>query len=100
MAWADPLHASFTNAFAERRGLIEAADVTIELDEQAVGCPLESSVGCSTRSITSTCPHLFVTPLLERSGDPNVRVSRRKDGREYRDVTPLSWGDGSKNRIG
>jgi ankyrin repeat protein len=31
--------------------------------------------------------------LLERSADPNVRVSLRKDGREYRDVTPLSWGE-------
>jgi ankyrin repeat protein len=31
--------------------------------------------------------------LLERSAEPNVRVSLRKDGREYRDVTPLSWGE-------
>jgi hypothetical protein len=31
--------------------------------------------------------------LLERGADPNVRVSLRKDGHDYRDVTPLSWGE-------
>jgi len=31
--------------------------------------------------------------LLERGADPNVRASLRKDGRDYRDVTPLAWGE-------
>jgi ankyrin repeat protein len=31
--------------------------------------------------------------LLERGAQPNVRVSLRKDGHDYRDVTPLSWGE-------
>ena len=30
--------------------------------------------------------------LLEHGADPNARASLRKDGNEYRDVTPLSWG--------
>jgi hypothetical protein len=31
--------------------------------------------------------------LLDRGADPNIRASLRKDGHEYRDVTPLSWGE-------
>jgi hypothetical protein len=31
--------------------------------------------------------------LLDRGADPNARASLRKDGFEYRDVTPLSWGE-------
>jgi len=30
--------------------------------------------------------------LLDHGADPNVRASLRKDGREYRDVTPIAWG--------
>jgi hypothetical protein len=31
--------------------------------------------------------------LLDRGADPNARASLRKDEFEYRDVTPLSWGE-------
>jgi hypothetical protein len=31
--------------------------------------------------------------LLDRDANPNARASLRKDGREYRDVTLLSWGE-------
>ena len=31
--------------------------------------------------------------LLEHGADPNARASLRKDGREYRDVTPIAWGE-------
>jgi hypothetical protein len=31
--------------------------------------------------------------LLDRGADPNVRASLRKDGHEYRDVTPIAWGE-------
>jgi ankyrin repeat protein len=30
--------------------------------------------------------------LLQHGANPNARASLRKDGREYRDVTPISWG--------
>jgi hypothetical protein len=30
--------------------------------------------------------------LVDHGADPNARASLRKDGREYRDVTPMSWG--------
>lgn len=35
----------------------------------------------------------FAKVLLDRGADPNARASLRKDGREYRDVTPLAWGE-------
>jgi hypothetical protein len=30
--------------------------------------------------------------LFEHGADPNARASLRKDGHEYRDVTPIAWG--------
>jgi hypothetical protein len=31
--------------------------------------------------------------LLDHGADPNARASLRKDGREFRDVTPIAWGE-------
>ena len=31
--------------------------------------------------------------LLDHGADPNARASLRKDAREYRDVTPIAWGE-------
>jgi hypothetical protein len=31
--------------------------------------------------------------LLDHDGDPNAIASLRKDGHEYRDVTPIAWGE-------
>jgi hypothetical protein len=35
----------------------------------------------------------FAQVLLDRGADPNARASLRKDGHEYRDVTPIAWGE-------
>jgi hypothetical protein len=35
----------------------------------------------------------FAQVLLDRGANPNARASLRKDGHEYRDVTPIAWGE-------
>jgi hypothetical protein len=50
---------------------------------------------------------VFARLLLDHGADPNVRASPRKELRgvddesrhEYRDVTPLGWGQGFHNQM-
>lgn len=68
------------------------ADATAAVDADGSGghTPL---FGCVVTAPGTHRDERLALLLLERDTDPNVRVSLRKDGQEYRDVTPLSWGE-------
>ena len=49
--------------------------------------------GCVVTAPATDHNASFARVLLERGADPNARASLRKEGREYRMVTPTSWGE-------
>ena len=68
------------------------ANVKASIDADGFGghTPL---FGCVVTAPGARRDERLVRLLLERGADPNVRASLRKDDRDYRDVTPLAWGE-------
>jgi hypothetical protein len=73
------------------------ANVKASVDADSIGghTPL---FGCVVAAPGTHRDDRLARLLLDRGADPNARASLRKDGFEYRDVTPLSWGERFRDR--
>jgi hypothetical protein len=73
------------------------ANVKASVDADSIGghTPL---FGCVVATPGTHRDDRLARLLLDCGADPNARASLRKDGFEYRDVTPLSWGERFRDR--
>jgi len=71
-----------------RRALTRIAHEIVEKNQGVKGLAL---VGVLTRG--APLAERLARLLLDHRANPNARASLRKDGREFRDVTPIAWGE-------